>query len=93
MLIFAMKAELYLPQIHSLKEKRQIRRSLVDRLMVKNISVIEAGRQDEHHHLLLLLCYGALGEQEAKKKKDFILELFYEVSEHINVEDELISVE
>ncbi len=93
MLIFAMKADLYLPDLHSLKEKRKIRHSLVEKIKARNTSVIESGHQDEHQHLQLLLSFASLSEQEAQKKKDFILELFYEVTEHVNLVDDLISVE
>lgn len=93
MLIFAMKADLYLPELHSLKEKRKIRHSLVEKIKARNISVIESGRQDEHQHLELLLSFASLGEQEAQKKKDFILALFDEVTMHITFVDDCISVE
>ena len=42
----AVRLELELPFSSSLKDKRQILRSLKDRLRRKNVSVIEAGHQE-----------------------------------------------
>jgi uncharacterized protein YlxP (DUF503 family) len=45
-LFCAIRLELELPFATSLKDKRQILRSLKDRLKRKNVSVVEAGHQD-----------------------------------------------
>lgn len=93
MLIYAIKISIYLPEAQSLKEKRKVRNSLVDRLGQRNLSIMESGRQEEHQHLELLLSYVSLGEEQAKKKRELILELVNAFSEHVQVEEDVLFVE
>jgi len=47
MYIGALRIELYMPQCHNLKEKRQVIRSLIDRISNRfNVAVAEIDKQD-----------------------------------------------
>lgn len=89
-MVQALRIELFLPEIQSLKDKRQVRQSLTQRLKAMNISVIEYDRADDHKHLILLLAYVSLGENEARDKRDKVLELISQESEHVTVEQEAL---
>lgn len=92
-LVHMIKADLYLPQVHSLKQKRAIRYSLTQRLKAMNVSVIESQDQDILQRLFLLLSYSALNESYAKDKREKILELFYQETEHIRLEEETMDLD
>lgn len=43
--------DLYLPEARTLKDKRQVLQSLLDRLAARfKVAVAEVGRNDNHHH-------------------------------------------
>lgn len=90
--VHVMKLSIYLPFVQSLKEKRKIRSSLIDRYKKMNISAIEMADQDLQNHLVLLLSYCALSGSSLEDKKIKILDLAYEASEHIKLEEETIDL-
>jgi uncharacterized protein len=60
--------ELELPYASSLKDKRQTLRSLKDRLMRKNVSIVEADHQDLWQRATVELALAALSRQAAEEK-------------------------
>lgn len=72
-----LEISLYLPYAHSLKDKRQVKRSLVDSLRKLNLSVSETEDQDLHQKLSLSMAYVALDEGAAKKMIQTIEEHLY----------------
>lgn len=93
MLTSVMKCEIFLPDARSLKDKRQVRSSLLQRMKARNISAVEAEKADVHKQLVLLLSFVSLSEREAKEKWEGILDLIYEFSEHVHVEEEIFYLE
>ncbi|NLY35971.1 MAG: DUF503 domain-containing protein [Tissierellia bacterium] len=91
-LVHMIKADLYLPQVQNLKEKRAIRLSLTHRLKTMNISVIEVEDADILQRLILLLCYCALNGGIAAGKREGILELFYAETDHLVLEEETMDL-
>lgn len=91
-LVHMIKADLYLPQVQSLKEKRRIRLSLSQRLKAMNISVIEMQDQDILQRLILLLSYCSLNGGLSTEKREKILELFYEQTDHLVLEEETMDL-
>lgn len=61
------EVRLYLPFSQSLKDKRQVKRSLVDSLRNLNLSVSETEEQELHQTLHLSMSYVALNESSARK--------------------------
>lgn len=87
-LVHMIKADLYLPQVQNLKEKRAIRLSLTHRLKAMNISVIEMEDADILQRLILLLSYSALNGGVAASKRERVLDLFYAETDHLVLEEE-----
>lgn len=57
MKVFVMKIELRASWVHSLKEKRMVVKSLIQKLKNKfNISVCEADNQDVHKSIIIGIC-------------------------------------
>jgi uncharacterized protein len=67
-LFCAVRLELELPYALSLKDKRQTLRSLKDRLMRKNVSIVEADHQDLWQRATVELALAALSRQAAEEK-------------------------
>lgn len=88
-----LKADLFFPEVQSLKEKRARRLSLTQRLKAMNISVIEMKDPDILQRLILLLSYCALDGRGAMEKREKIVELFCEKTEHFSLEEESIDVD
>ena len=66
----AVRLELELPFASSLKEKRQILRSLKDRLRRKNISVVESDNHDVWQRATMELALAAVSRGAAEKKRE-----------------------
>lgn len=64
----AVKLELELPYASSLKDKRQVLRSLKDRLRHKNVSVVEAGHQDAWQRSTVEFAIAAVSRSAAEEK-------------------------
>ena len=69
--------KLYAPWIHSLKEKRQAVKSIIEKLRNKyNVSVIESDAQDIHQTIILSIAFlagsTALADSTCEKICDFI---------------------
>lgn len=64
------RLELELPFSSSLKHKRQIVRSLKDRLRRKNISVVEADNQDSWQRATVEFALAAVNRRTAEEKRD-----------------------
>lgn len=61
-----MDIEIRLSKSSSLKEKRNLKRSIIDRFKKRyNISIIETGQQETNHFLQLTLSFVALNESSA----------------------------
>jgi hypothetical protein len=69
-LFCAVRLELELPFASSLKEKRQILRSLKDRLRRKNVSVAETEQQDVWQRATVELAMAAVSRHAAEEKRE-----------------------
>ena len=66
------RLELELPFASSLKEKRQILRSIKDRLRRKNVSVVESDNHDVWQRATLELALAAVSRGAAEEKREEI---------------------
>lgn len=66
----AVRLELELPFATSLKDKRQVLRSLKDRLRRKNVSVVEAGNQDFWQRATVEFALAAIDRRAVDEKRD-----------------------
>lgn len=66
------RLELELPFASSLKEKRQILRSIKDRLRRKNVSVVEADNHDVWQRATVELALAAVSRGAAEEKREEI---------------------
>ena len=66
----AVRLELELPFAFSLKDKRKTLRSLKDRLRRKNVSVVEADRQDSWQRATVELALAAVSRGAAEEKRE-----------------------
>ena len=64
------RLELELPFSSSLKDKRQILRSLKDRLRRKNVSVVEADNQDLWQRATVEFALAAVDRRRAEEKRE-----------------------
>jgi uncharacterized protein YlxP (DUF503 family) len=64
------KLELELPYASSLKDKRQIIRSLKDRLRRKNVSVVESNHQDSWQRATVEISLAAVSYGAAEEKRN-----------------------
>ena len=64
------KLELELPYASSLKDKRQIIRSLKDRLRRKNVSVVELNHQDSWQRATVEISLAAVSHGAAEEKRN-----------------------
>ena len=65
-----MKLELELPYASSLKDKRQLMRSLKDRLRRKNVSVVESDHQDAWQRATVEIALAAVSRGAAEEKRE-----------------------
>lgn len=77
----AVRLELELPFASSLKDKRQILRSLKDRLRSKNVSVVEADHQDYWQRASVALALAAHSKQAAEHKREEVRRTFLNYEE------------
>jgi uncharacterized protein YlxP (DUF503 family) len=68
----AVRLELELPYASSLKDKRQVLRSLKDRLRRKNVSVVEVDPQDVWQRATVELAIAAQSRGAAEEKREDI---------------------
>lgn len=66
----AVRLELELPFATSLKDKRQVLRSLKDRLRRKNVSVVEADNQDFWQRATVEFALAAIDRRAVDEKRD-----------------------
>ena len=66
----AVRLELELPFSSSLKDKRQILRSLKDRLRRKNVSVVESEHQDLWQRATVEIALAAVSRGAAEEKRE-----------------------
>ena len=66
------RLELELPFASSLKEKRQILRSIKDRLRRKNVSVVESDNHDVWQRATVELALAAVSRAAAEEKREEI---------------------
>jgi len=71
-LFCAVRLELELPFATSLKDKRQVLRSLKDRLRRKNVSVVEADNQDFWQRATVEFALAAIDRRAVDEKRDEI---------------------
>jgi uncharacterized protein len=69
-LFCAVRLELELPFSSSLKDKRQILRSLKDRLRRKNVSVVESENQDLWQRATVEIALAAISRGAAEEKRE-----------------------
>jgi len=69
-LFCAVRLELELPFSSSLKDKRQILRSLKDRLRRKNVSVVESENQDLWQRATMEIALAATSRGAAEEKRE-----------------------
>jgi uncharacterized protein YlxP (DUF503 family) len=69
-LFCTVRLELELPFSSSLKHKRQIVRSLKDRLRRKNVSVVETDNQDSWQRATLGFALAAVDRRAAEEKRE-----------------------
>ena len=83
--VLLMDLSIHLPYSSSLKDKRQIKRSLIQRLKNRfNISIIESDAQEESRILILSLAYVALTYYQAELTKEKIINDVYDVIDFVN---------
>ena len=68
----AVRLELELPFSSSLKQKRQILRSMKDRLRRRNVSVVEAGYQDVWQRATVEFAFAAVDRSSLEEKREEI---------------------
>ena len=66
----AVRLELEMPFSSSLKDKRQILRSLKDRLRRKNVSVVESENQDRWQRATVEIALAAVSRGAAEEKRE-----------------------
>ena len=66
----AVRLELELPFSSSLKDKRQILRSLKDRLRHKNVSVVESENQDRWQRATMEIALAAVSRGAAEERRE-----------------------
>ncbi len=66
----AVRLELELPFSSSLKDKRQVLRSLKDRLRRKNVSVVESEHQDLWQRATVEIALAAVSRGAAEEKRE-----------------------
>ena len=66
----AVRLELELPFSSSLKDKRQILRSLKDRLRRKNVSVVESENQDRWQRATMEIALAAVSRGAAEERRE-----------------------
>jgi uncharacterized protein len=71
-LFCTLRLELELPFASSLKEKRQILRSIKDRLRRKNVSVVESDNHDVWQRATVELALAAVSRGAAEEKREEI---------------------
>ena len=69
-MLYAARLELDLPYASSLKDKRQMIRSLRDRLRKKNVSVVESGNQDFWQRATVEIAIAAVSRGAAEEKRE-----------------------
>lgn len=69
-MFFVVRLELELPYALSLKDKRQILRSLKERLRRKNVSVVESGDQDSWQKAVVEVALAATSDGAAEEKRE-----------------------
>ncbi|NLW54285.1 MAG: DUF503 domain-containing protein [Clostridiaceae bacterium] len=89
MFILAMRFVIKLPWVKSLKDKRRVKRSLVDSMSKRyNISIKEVESQDVHQTLVLGLSHTSLSQSDAEQMAETFTDYVYE-----NAEGEISLVE
>jgi uncharacterized protein YlxP (DUF503 family) len=69
-LFCAVRLELEMPFSSSLKDKRQILRSLKDRLRRKNVSVVESENQDSWQRATVEIALAAVSRGAAEERRE-----------------------
>ena len=69
-MLYAVRLELGLPFASSLKDKRQILRSVKDRVRRKNVSVVESDHQDVWQRATVELALAAVSRGAAEEKRE-----------------------
>lgn len=83
--VLLMDLSIHLPYSSSLKDKRQIKRSLIQRLKNRfNISIIESDAQDDSKHLQLTLANVSISHYQAELTKEKIIDEIYDVIDFVN---------
>ncbi len=86
------RLELYLPGVKSLKEKRQIVKSIVNKVKNRNISIAETGENDLHQKAMLGFTLVSNSRDRAEETTRAILDFIednYSV-EIVNAEMEIV---
>jgi len=84
MTILSAKLTFYIPHAASLKDKRQVRRSLIDKTRQRfNVSVAEVDAQDKHQTLIIGV---AVVSGETAHTQNSIDEIIRFMEEHANAE-------
>ena len=82
MTVLSVKATLYAPQCHSLKEKRMVLQSVIQRVKNKfNVSIAEVDMQDSHQILVLGIAVVSESHTHARKMLDNVLQFIESHSE------------
>ena len=71
-MFYTVRLELELPFASNLKEKRQILRSIKDRLRRKNVSVVESDNHDVWQRATVELALAAVSRGAAEEKREEI---------------------
>ena len=89
MIVYSAEMDFYVPHAHSLKEKRMVARSIMDKVRHKfNVSVAETDNQDLHQTLTLGIAVVSGNAAHAQSMIDNIINYMEE-----NAEAELVSVQ
>ena len=86
--VISVKLTFYLPQSFSLKDKRQVRRSAIEKTKHKfNVSIAEVDTQDVHQTLTLGIALVSGDYSHAEKSMDEVIRFLEE-----NVDGEMVTV-
>ena len=84
MIVGTLEVAINLPWVHSLKEKRMVRRSLIAKIKNKfNVSIAEIDRMDAHKNLILGVCCISNSKPHINSELDEVLNFIYSHTEGV----------
>ncbi len=89
MIIAAIKVQIYVPWVHSLKEKRSITKSLIAKTRQKfNVSIAEIDEHDRHQHIVLGIVCVSNEQKMADRLSNQVLNYIDQTTEGTIIKEE-----